>query len=30
MREGRIVAEIPHVQANQELVMEYAAGTRRG
>ncbi len=30
MREGRIVAEVPHDQANQELLMEYAAGTRRG
>ena len=30
MREGRIVAEVAHDQANQELVMEYAAGTRRG
>jgi ribose transport system ATP-binding protein len=30
MREGCIVAEMPHDQANQELVMEYAAGTRRG
>ena len=29
MREGRIVAEVPHDQASQELVMEYAAGTRR-
>jgi ribose transport system ATP-binding protein len=29
MREGRIVAEVPHDQANQELVMEYAAGTRQ-
>jgi ribose transport system ATP-binding protein len=28
MREGRIVAEIPHDEANQQLVMEYAAGTR--
>jgi ribose transport system ATP-binding protein len=29
MREGRIVAEVSHDQANQELVMEYAAGTRQ-
>ncbi len=28
MREGRMVADIPHDKANQELVMEYAAGTR--
>ena len=30
MREGRIVAEVPHDQADQELVMAYAAGTRQG
>src|SRR5262249_39993515 len=29
IREGRIVAEVPHDQANPELIMEYAAGTRR-
>lgn len=28
MREGRIVADIAHDQATQELIMEYAAGTR--
>jgi ABC-type sugar transport system ATPase subunit len=28
MREGRIVAEIPHDQATQDLVMEYAAGAK--
>ena len=28
MREGRIVADISHEQATQELIMEYAAGTR--
>jgi ribose transport system ATP-binding protein len=28
MREGRIVADIAHDQASQELIMEYAAGTR--
>jgi ribose transport system ATP-binding protein len=28
MREGRIVAELAHEQATQELIMEYAAGTR--
>jgi ribose transport system ATP-binding protein len=29
MREGRVVAEVPHDRATQELIMEYAAGTRR-
>jgi ribose transport system ATP-binding protein len=29
MREGRIIAEVAHDQATQELIMEYAAGTRR-
>jgi ribose transport system ATP-binding protein len=28
MRDGRIVADIPHDQATQELIMEYAAGSR--
>jgi ABC-type sugar transport system ATPase subunit len=28
MREGCIVKEIGHAEANQELVMEYAAGTK--
>lgn len=29
MREGHIVADIPHADASQELVMEYAVGARK-